>query len=218
MKPGPHSSRKGIKKTWRQSRLFQAVNQSCTLILWRRNNVMFHCFPPHCATLLYWYCWFWVGLLFTYYSLSRLPPPSPPNPDELKWTQPLSPSQQLGVTDFKARDMNNQTVIFSFSSSCYWPDFMISPSLPPSLLPSFPPAFSLSCMLSHANPLPSLPFSPNISLPLNLCPSLLSADRWFVQEAAADSESGGQSRPGGLLLIICGHQQRIINNGKNNCK
>lgn len=162
MKPGPHSSRKGIKKTWRQSRLFQAVNQSCTLILWRRNNVMFHCFPPHCATLLYWYCWFWVGLLFTYYSLSRLPPPSPPNPDELKWTQPLSPSQQLGVTDFKARDMNNQTVIFSFSSSCYWPDFMISPSLPPSS------PLSLLLSLFHACSLMRTLSPPSLSLPISL--------------------------------------------------
>lgn len=134
---------------------FQADNQRFTLMPCGRNNVMFHCFPPHCATPLYrcWYCWSWAGLLFTHYSLSRLPPPSPPNPDELKWTQPLSPSQQLGVTDFKARDMNNQTVIFSFSSSCYWPDFMIF-SLPPSL-PPYLPLFSLSCMLSHANPLPS---------------------------------------------------------------
>lgn len=56
------------------------------------------------------------------------------NPD--KWTQPPSPSQQLRVTHFKARDMNNQTVIFSFSSSCYWPDFMIFSSFPPCFLSS----------------------------------------------------------------------------------
>lgn len=115
--------------------------------------------------------------------------PSPQHPDELKRTQPLSPSQQLGVTDFKAWDMNNQTVIFSFSSSCYWPDFMI-------LSHSRPSAFSLSHVLSHVNPL----FFLSISF---LCPSLLlSADRWFVQEAAADSESGGESWPGRLLLIV----------------
>lgn len=130
------------------------------------------------------------GLLFT---LFIAPPPScnpsPPHPDELKRTQPLSPSQQLGVTDFKARDMNNQTVIFSFSSSCYWPDFMI-------LSHSRPSAISLSVVLSHVNPL----FFLSISF---LCPSLLlSADRWFVQEAAAGSESGGESWPGRLLLIV----------------
>lgn len=101
---------------------------------------------------------FWVGLLFSHYSMSRLPSPSLPNPDELKWTQPLSPSQQLGVTDFKALDMNNQTVIFSFSSSCCWPDFMIfSPSLSISFslscCPSPPPSLSLFQYLSASRSL-----------------------------------------------------------------
>ena len=100
-------------------------------------------------------CWCWgerLDSLLTHYSLSGLltPPPHhpPPNPGELQWSLPPSPSRQLGVTDFKAPDMNNQTVIFSFSSSCYWPYFMIffSPPLPSSLCPSCPPPLS---SLSH---------------------------------------------------------------------
>lgn len=118
-------------------------------------------FHPHCATLLYWYWywWFWVGLLFAHYSLSRLPPPSPPNSDEPKWAQPPSRTQQLGVTNIKAQHMNNQTDIFSFSSSCFWPHFMIvSPSLPPStLLPLFLANRLISLVLSkHLSPSRSL--------------------------------------------------------------
>lgn len=106
--------------------LFQAENQSFTLI----DNVMFLCFPPLWGSPA-------ACPLFTV-------PPHPLiplldlNPD--KWTHPPPPSQQLRVTDFKAQDMNNQTVIFSFSSSCYWPDFMI--------FSSFPPAFCLPLPLS----------------------------------------------------------------------
>ncbi len=143
-----HSSRREWRKlgTWTDGlSRFQAEHQSFTSIPWRRNNVMFRCFSSslcHPAALI---------LLIrggpAVHTLFIVPPStlSLPNPEELNWTQPLFPSQQLGVTDFK--DMSNQTVIFSLSSLCYWPDFMILLSLP----------------LSHAFPLPSLFLSQYLS-------------------------------------------------------
>lgn len=97
---------------------FLAEHQSFTLILRGRLHVIPPpppLFPPHFATVRVVIL---TILLFTHFSLTPLNP-SPPHPDELKRTQPLSPSQQLGVADFKARDVNNQAVIFSVSSSCY---------------------------------------------------------------------------------------------------
>ena len=82
-----------------------------------------------------------------------------------------------------------------------FPLHVTDPTLWSSLSLSHPPAFSLSLW--------------TLSYDLSyICPSLLlSADCWFVQEAAADSEPGGESWPGRLLLITSGHQQGIINNG-----
>lgn len=195
--------------TWTRldSNHFWAEHQSFKLILWRRNNVLFHCFPPHCATLLdwYWCCGLWVGLLFTHYSLSRLP-----NPDELKWTQPLSPSQQLGVADFKGRDMNNQTVIFSFSSSCYWPDFMILS------LPSLPPSLFHACSLMQTLFLSQhFSSSQSLSVPPALCRSPIctrSSSRFRIR----GSEPTRRTTTDRLQR----DEQRMINNGnfKTNCK
>lgn len=139
----------------------QADDRSLTWILWRRTNMIFHCFPHDCPPPLhwYWYCWFRAGVLFTHYSLSRLPA-SHPQTLMSSSEHNLRLCQQLGVTDFKAQDMNNQSVIFSFSSSCYWPAFMIFS--PPSLHhPSFPlpcsaPPFSLPLSLSPLHLWPSL--------------------------------------------------------------
>lgn len=173
---------------------------------------MFHCFPPDCEAPLYWYCWFWVGMLFAHYSLSRLEPSHPPNPDELKWTQPPSLSQQLGVTNFKAQDMNNQTVIFSFSSSCYWPAFMIfSPHLPPSLLHSLFHAYSpMLCP-------PSFPLSLSNSLfcliPAHLMCSLQIADLYKRQQQIQNQ--GDKADPEDYYWSSS-HHQGIMNNGNFN--
>lgn len=141
-----------------RSRL-QDGNQSFTLILSRRTKCHVSLFSSslcHPAAP-------------TWFIVPPPPPPPPQTPD--KWRQPPSPSQLLEVTDFKAEDMNNQTVIFSFSSSCYWPDFMIF-LLPP------------SSFLFSTNSLP-LSSRLNISPPLILCRSPIctrSSSRFRIKE------------------------------------
>lgn len=128
----------------------QAEHQSFTLSQHERSSVIFVLFSSvflcHGATLLFWYrFWcFWVGPLFTH---TLFTPPSAHR--WAQWTQPLSSSPQLGVTNFKAGDMNNQSVIFSFSTSCHGPDSVV---------------FSISCLHSFASPLLSVHLSRSLQI------------------------------------------------------